>query len=123
MLREDKDALICDLAETYGIYSLEGLPISTLATLSFGLRENSRIKMKLSGIKATNEETLLAMIVDRLSILCWGKTKDGQKGRNKPKMITDILLNGSKKDEVKSYDTIDSFKTEWDKITQDKGVK
>lgn len=43
MIATDQDALICDMAETYGIFDLQALPVATLATLAVGLRENSRI--------------------------------------------------------------------------------
>ena len=48
MISVDRNALICDMAETYHIYDLRGLPARTLATLAFGLRADSRIKMRLS---------------------------------------------------------------------------
>lgn len=43
MISIDRDALLCDLAETYHIYSMRGLPARTLAVLAFGLRADSRI--------------------------------------------------------------------------------
>lgn len=71
MIAIDRDALLCDLAETYGIFDLNALPVGTLAALSFGLRENSRIKRKLNGINEVDELALLALIADNLtSIRC-----------------------------------------------------
>ena len=87
MIRTDKDDLICDLAETYHIYDYKALPVSLVASLVVGLREDSRIKMKLSGAKAPSEIILLASIIDRLSVLVWMQTKDAQKGRNRPKSL------------------------------------
>ena len=69
MLSIDRDALLCDLAETYHIYDLRALPVTTLAALSFGLRDDSRIKMKLAGIKYIPHEVLLACICDNLTML------------------------------------------------------
>jgi len=40
MLELDEDALVCDLAETYGIYNYRSLPATLVATFSVGLREN-----------------------------------------------------------------------------------
>ena len=37
MIKTDRDAWLCDLAETYHILDITGLSILTLATLSFGL--------------------------------------------------------------------------------------
>ena len=50
MVKTDKDAWMCDLAETYHIYDYESLPLSKVAIFSVGLRANSRIKMKMQGI-------------------------------------------------------------------------
>ena len=49
MIRFDEDALICDLAETYHIYDYRSLPVKLVATLSAGLRDDSRIKLKAAG--------------------------------------------------------------------------
>ena len=51
MIKTDEDALICDLAETYQIYDYKSLPAYMVATFSVGLRENSRIKMKLNDFR------------------------------------------------------------------------
>ena len=48
MMAVDRDAWICDLAETYRIFDYRALPVGLLATLSFGLREDSRIKQKMN---------------------------------------------------------------------------
>ena len=93
MIEADDNALICDLAETYQIYDYRQLPPTRVAVFALGLKDSSRIKIKLSGQKVPLETILLAGIVDRLSILVWGKTEDGQKGRNKPAMMTDALIN------------------------------
>lgn len=101
MIAIDEDALICDLAETYQIYDYRRLPVQTVAVFSLGLRDNSRIKMKLSGSKISLEQSLLASIADRLGILIWQKTKDGAKGNNVPKSIL-ATLNGETEEKEKS---------------------
>ena len=61
MIKTDEDALICDLAETYQIYDYKSLPAYMVATFSVGLRENSRIKMKLSNQPITlNTQTQIS---------------------------------------------------------------
>ena len=122
MLSADRDALICDLAETYGIFDFEALPATKLAALAVGLRENSRIKMLLSGVKIQRRDMLLAGIVDRLSILLWRLSAEGRNGTNPPKSILSILL-GEKEDgdkQVQAFETGQDFDTEWQRIT---GVK
>ena len=42
--------------------------------------------------------TLLAAIVDRLSILVWANSKDAAKGQNKPKLILEEINKQPKKD-------------------------
>lgn len=91
MIALDEDALICDLAETYNIYDYKQLPLTRVAVFSLGLRENSRIMMKLNEQKVSLETLFLAGINDKLGLLLWSKTKDGEKGRNKPKLLVESL--------------------------------
>jgi hypothetical protein len=97
MINLDEESLICDLAEIYQIYDYKRLPLQTVAVFSCGLRENSRIKMKLSQQTASIETMLLAGISDKLGILLWAQTKDGQKGKNRPISILEKVLNLPKK--------------------------
>ena len=98
MIKVDEDALICDLAETYQIYDYRQLPPKMVAVFSYGLKEDSRIKMKLSGQKVPSETLLLASMVDKLNTIVWFKTKDGQKGKNMPPSIVSILTGQEKSD-------------------------
>src|SRR5690625_2524791 len=93
MIKLDEDALICDLAETYQIYDYRQLPPTRVAVFAYGLNDDSRIKMKLIGQSVPTEILLLAGISDKLSTLVWFQTKDGQKGKNRPTMLTDLLTN------------------------------
>lgn len=99
MLNFDEDALFCDIAETYGIVGFTGLSVFELATLSFGLRDNSRIKMKMSETPVDLNTILIASALDRLNFLSWCKTKDAEKGRNRPKSVVQSLLNKENKQE------------------------
>ncbi|MBR5577550.1 MAG: hypothetical protein IKW28_00980 [Lachnospiraceae bacterium] len=105
MINTDEDALICDLAETYGVFDYRSLPLKTVAALSVGLRADSRIKMKLSGMEFTPDTYLLAAIVDRLSIFLWRQTKDGVEGINPP----DLILANSRKEGRKGFSTGEEF--------------
>lgn len=111
MLAVDKTALICDLAETYGILDYRVLPVETLTALSVGLRENSRIKMKLSGAKVQPDFLLLAAAIDRLSLLVWSKTKDAEKGRNRPKSLVEILTGKKKESDVMAFNTAEEWES------------
>lgn len=116
MIATDEMSLMCDLAETYHIYDYKSLPLSKVATFSVGLRENSRIKMKMSNMKYSLETVLLAAMVDRLSILIWAKTEDGVRGTNKPISIVDKLLD--EKEDIVGFDTPTEFENEWKKIIE-----
>ena len=110
MLDLDEDALICDLAETYGIFDYESLPVQTVATLSIGLRGDSRIKLVAAGTKLSITDTLLATVADYLALILWTKTKDGSKNRNRPKSIREALENGNKKDnDIVGFSTPEEF--------------
>ena len=94
MIGADRDAVICDLAETYGIFNYRALPVEMLATLVCGLRDDSRIKMKIGDSKSERNTLLIAAAVDRLSMIVWGMSKDAQDGCSRPQMILPVLLNG-----------------------------
>lgn len=99
MIKTDEDSLICDLAETYNIYDYEQLPLKKVAVFSYGLKDDSRIKMKLNGQTTPLDTLILAGISDKVNSLVWFQTEDGQKGRNRPKSLADTLINYGKNDE------------------------
>lgn len=101
MIQTDEDALICDLAETYGIFDYRQLPVDQVAVFAFGLRDDSRIKLAMTNSKVPFETFLLAGVLDRLSALVWFKTTDGQKGINKPLMVAEELTCKTKAKESK----------------------
>lgn len=119
MISLDRSALICDLAETYGILDWKAVPVATLALLAVGLRENSRIKMRLSGRNVPVEHLLLAATLDRISTLVWFQTEDGEKGINRPKSMVDILQGDTQETggDVQSFETTEEFEQQWQSIT------
>lgn len=122
MIRTDETALICDMAETYGIYDWRALPLETAAALASGLREDSRIKRKIAGIPVDTMTLLTAMIVDRLSLLVWSKTKDAEKGENRPGSIVEKILDLDKKEEneVEGFQTPEDFQAAWRAAVEEK---
>ena len=92
MINLDEDSLICDFAEYYRIYDYRALTPKYAGVLACGLRDNSRIKMKMSEQAVDMDTILLATIADRIQILIWQNTEDGQKGRNVPESIVKKLL-------------------------------
>ena len=118
MISADKDALICDMAETYGIFDYRALPASTLATLAVGLRDDSRIKMHLVGVKLPRRDLLLAAAVDRLSLLLWINSEDGKYGKNRPPSLLDSIYGLDQNDnQVEAFESADEYETAWEQIT------
>ncbi len=121
MIAADCDALQCDLAETYGIFDFRAMPVSTLAMLAAGLRDDSRIKRKMSGEKISPELAMLAGTVDRLSLLVWLMTGGTASGTPPPPSIFDAL-NGNLEDkatnkDVRTFDNPMAFESTWAAIT------
>ena len=121
MIVTDKDAWMCDLAETYHILNYRELPCKTVALFSCGLRENSRVKKKLLGIEANTEEMLLATIADRLGTLVWFNSEDGAKRQNRPKSILSTLIGEEDEKEVQAFDSGKDFEDAWSEITGKRG--
>lgn len=87
----DEAALICDFAETYHIYDWRSLPARYAAILACGLRPDSRIMLKISGTTAPINTMLLATIADATRMQVWQQTKDGQRRRNAPKSLLELI--------------------------------
>ncbi|WP_281738479.1 DUF5361 domain-containing protein [Enterococcus dispar] len=98
MVKFDEDALMCDLAETYQIYDYKQLPVSLVAVFSCGLRNDSRIKMKMNDQKVSLDTMLLARVSDDLRTIIWSKTEDGQKNKNRPESIVGLLSSNPKQE-------------------------
>lgn len=119
MLALDEEAFICDMAETYQIYDYERVPGKLLGTLAAGLRDDSRIKMKASGVKAGPDTLLLADILDGVRYLLWARTEDAAKGRNRPKSIAKKFYERKQVDH--SHDmTPEEYKRIREKILKEK---
>lgn len=117
MINENEDALICDLAETYHIYDYRSLPARTVATLAVGLRNDSRIKMHLSGEPLTFEQLMMVKIYDLLNWLAWTKTKKAEKGHGMPERLEDRIRKSTReKSDVVEFDSGEEFKRARDRM-------
>ena len=105
MIYLDEDSLICDFAETYHILDYKALPPTMAGVLACGLRPDSRIKMLMSGQSVNTDTMLRAGILDRLSVLTWQNTEDGQKGNNYPEMVLPSLMGEKKESNNLSFDS------------------
>lgn len=114
MLATDRDALACDLWETYHVEDMEALPVKTLAVLSCGLRDESRIKELMYGKPANEDRIILAGLFDALTQIRW--MLGGPQGEA-PKSLVSTLLgieNDDNSDEVLSFATPE----EWEAARQ-----
>ena len=117
MIATDENALICDLAETYCIYDYRSLPVKRVATYSAGLRESSRIKMKMRGdVLGDSERTLLAMLYDAVAMIGW-------MGEGTPPSMLDAMYGqlpeqAEKKKKLKSYETPEEYERARKKIME-----
>lgn len=109
MLASGEDDLICDFAETYGVMDFRALTPTMASVLACGLRDESRIKMKLQEQTVPLDTLLLAVVADRLGLLLWSGSKDAQHNRNRPDSIADRLLRGQTQDKVTAYKTAEEF--------------
>ena len=123
MIRLDESALICDFAETYHILDYRALPLQTAAVLASGLRDNSRIKMRIAEVEVSPETALMAAAVDRLSLLVWAKTKDAETGTNRPESILAKITNRETKtdSDLQAFDTAEEFEAARQRIIQGGG--
>ena len=110
MIAIDRNALICDLAETYQIYDYRRVPGRLLGILATGLRDDSRIKQKINGVKTNDTNMILANILDGINLLLWTKTKDAEKGINQPDSIAETLF--VKEREEVMFETPEDFEKE-----------
>lgn len=90
---------------------MKQLPLNTAAVLSYGLRNDSRIKMKLRGDKFTMSELMLTMIYDRTAILQWYFTQNG--GSEPPESLAAKLLgiNEESSKDVVSFASGEDYET------------
>lgn len=104
--------------EYYHIIEIERLPLKKVTSLFFGLPQNSRTKSKLNGLTVPLDTFLLAQQVDALNMLVWTKTKDAEKGRNKPKSISESFLIKDIEKDVRGFETGSDFERALQKIKE-----
>lgn len=101
--------MICDFAETYGVLDYESLPPVKAAVLFWGLREDARVKIKLSGASVSIDRMIAALTADRLGWLVWSKTEDARRGRNRPASVLEQLMQANQEKPVRAFHTGQEF--------------
>lgn len=111
------------MAETYHILDIRSLPVRLLATLAAGLREGSRCSMALSETDVPSATLLSAAAVDRLGLLVWMLSEDGQSGKNRPASLVQALTGKgedtqSDEGQYMTFDTAEEFDAAWAAIAR-----
>lgn len=101
--------MICDFAEEYGIIDYRALTPFQAGTLAYGLRPDSRIRMKMEGIEPLPKQLILAKAADNLSVIRWYLSEDGQNGVNRPELMTSQMIKKQQEENTGGYDTPEEF--------------
>lgn len=105
MLSVDREAVICDLAETYGVLDYRSLPVTLLATLCAGLHDDSRIKMRMMGLRRIAPSFAFVHIADTLTIILHALTGS----KDKPRLYEDIMADKQQKKKSTGFSSIEEF--------------
>ncbi len=119
MLAFDRDALMCDMAETYGIYDIKAFRPKQVAMYACGLSPDSRIYTKMSGIHPRHIMEILAHIVDELQIMRYSLT--AQKGDSLPTLFTDLIMDGEghkSKEATQGFRSGEEFDEAWKNLAK-----
>lgn len=112
MLSTDKDALICDLAETYHVLDYEELPLERVAVLASGLRGNSRIRLEMAGKKYIPFGDMVAHIADDITLL----RKELAGDSSETVLFTDVTYGKVLEKQGKGFDSGEDFMRERNRI-------
>ena len=115
MIMTDRDALLCDLAETYQIYDFSQFRPRKLAIFACGLRADSRIKMKLNGMTYVSHEAIMAKASDELTLIRHYLT--AKKNDPDPELLTDVIYESEGTDTA-AFSSGKAFSDAWDKLTK-----
>lgn len=83
-----------------------------------GLRQDSRTKMAINGMKVPTNTLIMAMVYDKLNLWIWANSKEGRKGKNKPASLTDLLSKDPPEKNVVAFDKGDDFDAAYQRIIQ-----
>lgn len=118
MLALDEDAVICDFAETYHVLDVWALPVPLMAALASGLREDSRIKLKMAGIEPIPAQMILAKVADEVTLFRWGFMADTDDKRE-PVLVSNLMSPPEPaENKVKGFDSGEEFLAVWNEIAK-----
>ena len=106
MYAKDREALLCDLAETYHIYDFYSVPVTTLAILAAGLKGDSRIRLKLKGYHDIPDKYLMIRIADALTAIV---NSCAEKGKQTGYYADEFTGVKAPSDNLASFETPDAY--------------
>lgn len=112
MAKTCEDELICDMAETYHVLNWRELPPRTAAVLACGLPADSRVSRKLRGEKYSLDTVLTVAILDELRWLVWARSRDAEKGKNRPKSLLRQMLEKPAAEKPTAFDSPEAFEAQ-----------
>ena len=97
------------------------VPGRTLGALVVGLGPQSRIGMKLAGIRATPDHIILGRIYDAVNLLLYSMSKDAKSGANKPESYADRFIKAldQDKDEYEVFTDAEAYERARRKILEE----
>ena len=101
----DQDAVICDIAETYHVLDYRSIPVDLLATLCAGLHDDSRIKMKMMGMRKIAPSFALTHAADTLTVILHALVGS----KKKPKLYEDIMADKQSNQKTTGFSSIEEF--------------
>lgn len=117
MLSLDREAVICDFAEAYHIYTFKGLSARYIATLAIGLRENSRIKLKMIGVKNCIPSIILnALLIDSVRDIRYMLAKYLSLETERGESIVDLIYGNEQSAKKTGYSSVQEFEEAREKI-------
>ncbi len=112
----DETAFYCDIAEVYGILEWEKLPVRIAAKLAAGLPPDSRIALKVAGIKTRPPMLVLqSILIDEVRALRYGLSGS----KKEPVMMIDLIQKEIlvPEKEIQTFKSGREFDAAWAKAT------
>lgn len=106
------------MAEVYGILEWEKLPVRIAAKLAAGLPPDSRVALKVAGIKTRPPMLVLqSILIDEVRALRYGLSRS----KKEPVMMTDLIQKEvlTPEKEIQTFKSGREFDEAWAKATRD----
>lgn len=117
MLSLDREAVMCDFAEAYHIYTFKGLSARYIATLAIGLRENSRIKLKMIGVKNCLPDIIInALLIDSVRDIRYLFAKYLSLETERGESIVDLIYGNEQSVKKTGYSSVEEFEEARERI-------